>query len=115
MTDTAVNKGPQRVGRRRWADLTRFLTQQMKTAKSERVRMQAALRLADILELREQREHIQLRKAARLEVVQATALTAAANAGSVSGAEDAELEPVETESEKIKRFLAGLSGKGTNA
>ena len=58
-----------RTGRRRWASLVRFLTEQMQGSKSERVRMQAALRLADILTLREEREIDELKAAARAEAV----------------------------------------------
>ena len=53
------------VGRRRWAELIRFLKTTMQTAKSERVRMAAAERLADILTLREQREQLELKAALR--------------------------------------------------
>lgn len=54
-----------RKGRKRWSELVKFLTATMKTASSERVRMQAAMRLADILTLREQREQLELRMAVR--------------------------------------------------
>jgi hypothetical protein len=54
-----------RTGRRRWAELIRFLKTTMQTAKSEKVRMSAALRLASILELREQRELLELKAAIR--------------------------------------------------
>ena len=46
----------RRVGQRRWAELIRFLTQTMKTSGSERVNLSAAMRLADILTMREQCE-----------------------------------------------------------
>ena len=55
----------KRVGRRRWADLVRFLTKTMQSSGSERVRMQAAQMLANILTLREQKEIAELRAAAR--------------------------------------------------
>jgi hypothetical protein len=55
------------VGRRRWAELVKFLTTTMKTSRSERVRMTAALRLADVLTLREQREMAELRAQTRRE------------------------------------------------
>jgi hypothetical protein len=54
-----------RAGRRRWAELIRFLKTTMLTAKSEKVRMSAALRLASILELREQRELLEIKAAIR--------------------------------------------------
>lgn len=50
------------VGRRRWAKVTRFLEKTMETGGSERVRMQAAMRLVDLLTLREQREIAELRR-----------------------------------------------------
>ena len=53
------------VGRRRWARLTQFLENVMETSGSERVRMQAALRLCDVLLAREQREQVELRAAER--------------------------------------------------
>lgn len=56
-----------RVGRRRWAKLVRFLEQTMESSGSERLRMTAALRLADVLTLREQRELAEIRAAARVE------------------------------------------------
>jgi hypothetical protein len=43
----------------------KFLTDTMKSSKSERVRMQAALRLADVLILRENREQAELRAITR--------------------------------------------------
>ena len=55
----------KRVGRRRWAALVRFLKTTMETSKSERTRMTAALRLADVLALQEQRELAELKAAAR--------------------------------------------------
>jgi len=50
------------VGRRRWAKVIRFLENAMETGGSERVRMQAAMRLVDLLTLREQREIAELRR-----------------------------------------------------
>jgi hypothetical protein len=61
MDKTTMN----RTGRRRWAELIRFLKTTMQNAKSERVRMAAALRLADILEAREKREQLAMQAAIR--------------------------------------------------
>ena len=67
MTNTTKKKAAKRrIGRRRWAELVRGLTLMMKTAGSERVRVAAALRLADVLILQEQREQTELRTAARI-------------------------------------------------
>ena len=41
------------VGRRRWAKVTRFLENAMVNGGSERIRTQAAMRLVDLLTLRE--------------------------------------------------------------
>ncbi len=76
MTNTTKQKATKRrIGRRRWAELVRGLTHMMKTAGSERVRITAALRLADVLTLQEQREQAELRTAARI----AEAMTAASD------------------------------------
>jgi len=45
--------------------LVKFFTETMQTSKSERTRMTAALRLADVLALREQRELLELKAAMR--------------------------------------------------
>lgn len=50
------------VGRRRWAKVTRFLENAMVNGGSERIRTQAAMRLVDLLTLREQREIAELRR-----------------------------------------------------
>lgn len=50
------------IGRRRWAKVVRFLETTMEQSKSERTRMQAAMRLVDVLTLREQREQVELRR-----------------------------------------------------
>ena len=55
----------KRTGRRRWAALVRFLKNTMETSKSERTRMTAALRLADVLALQEQRDIAELKAASR--------------------------------------------------
>jgi hypothetical protein len=56
---------PKRVGRRRWSALVKFLTTTMQTSKSERVRMQAAMRLSEVLMAREQKEIAELRAVTR--------------------------------------------------
>jgi|GEM_PF-4325022 len=56
-----------RIGRKRWGDVVRYLTETMKTSGNERMRMQAAMRLADILTLREQREQLELRRELRMQ------------------------------------------------
>ncbi len=55
-----------RIGRKRWGPLVKFLTETMQSATSEKLRMTAALRLADVLSLREQREQLELRRELRL-------------------------------------------------
>lgn len=55
----------RRIGRKRWGALVRFLTDKMQNAASERVQMTAALRLADVLSLREQREQLEMRRELR--------------------------------------------------
>lgn len=73
-----MNPKPQprtrRAGRRRWAELVRYLTATMKTSASERVRMTAALRLADVLTVREERELAEIRAAARIAAATQTPL-----------------------------------------
>lgn len=55
----------RRIGRKRWGPLIKYLTETMQTSNNERVRMQAALRLADVLTLREQREQLEIRRELR--------------------------------------------------
>ena len=45
--------------------MVKFFTETMQTSKSERTRMTAALRLADVLALREERELLELKAAMR--------------------------------------------------
>jgi hypothetical protein len=96
---TQARKKQRRVGRRRWAELTRFLIHTMKTSGSERVRMAAATHLKDVLVLREQRELIELRAATRQ-----------AETGNVPALETPELpEPVRTQADALREaqeFLA---------
>lgn len=89
------------VGRRRWAALTVFLTKTMQEAKSERVRMQAAMRLADVLTLRTQQELAEMKAAARIAEQQTPAVTA-------PGAEVVTAEPVcrEDALRQAEEFLA---------
>lgn len=56
----------RRIGRKQWGPLIKYLTETMRTSGSERVRMAAALRLADVLTLREQREQLEMRRELRL-------------------------------------------------
>lgn len=60
-----TNTHKRRIGRKRWGALVAFLTDKMKNAASERVQMTAAMRLADILSLREQREQLEIRREVR--------------------------------------------------
>lgn len=60
-----TDRKTRRIGRKRWGALVRFLTDKMQNATSERVQMTAALRLADVLSLREQREQLELRRELR--------------------------------------------------
>lgn len=97
----ATQKPPSRMGRKRWGDLCAFLAKQMKTSGSEKVRMQAALRLADILTVREQREQLELRRELR-------------DAGKAGDAPDGDAQPEgspetqETAELAAERFLASI-------
>lgn len=95
----------RRVGRRRWAELTRFLTATMKTSGSERVRMAAAERLTEILMLREQREIAELRASAR-----------ATGANAPAPADEPQEQPtpkptLEQAQQEAEAFLARMRGK----
>lgn len=98
MAEVEVQKRPARRGRKRWGPLIRFLTNQMQTAGSERVRMEAARRLCDILSLREERELIDLRREDR-----AARKAAAGGVPEPSGPSE-----VETAELAADRFLASL-------
>ena len=99
---TEVRK-TRRIGRKRWGALVRFLTSQMETAQSERVRMTAALRLADILALREQREQLEIRRELRL----------AGRADEAPNDTQDALVSEETPESRAERFLAGLRQQET--
>lgn len=94
-----------RRGRKRWSDLIKFLKTTMKTSGNERVRMQAADRLAQILAIREEREIAELRVQERMARIQAQ------NGGGSEPAEDEApeaTEPVESASTAAQRFLDSL-------
>lgn len=94
-----------RIGRKRWGPLIRYLTETMQNARSERMRMQAALRLSDVLTLREQREQLELRRELRM-------LT------KVGEDPEETPEPVqvqESAEEAASRFLASMQQKGSVA
>lgn len=108
LTDPALyismSKNTKRVGRRRWAKLTRFLEQTMTSSGNERTRMNAAMRLADVLLARETRELAELKAAARIAEKDAaepeTANSAAAPVREPESAEDA-----------ARRFLDSIRAK----
>jgi hypothetical protein len=105
MTNTAKKKStndPNRIGRRRWARLMGFLEGVMQNGGSERVRVMAGLRLADVLLARDAREQAELRAAARLE----------AKANGDTDPEPATLETPETAEAAAARFIESLKEKG---
>jgi len=108
LTDPALyismSKNTKRVGRRRWAKLTRFLEETMTSGGSERTRMNAAMRLADVLLARETRELAELRAASRIAEKAGTEPDAADNAAApVSEPESAE--------DAARRFLESIRAK----
>lgn len=115
MTETkrvpGKSRGPYvntRRGRKRWAELIKFLKLTMKTSGNERIRMQAADRLAQILAVREEREIAELRvqeRMARLQALQA------GTEPSESEPEPESTEPVESASTAAQRFLADLKAE----
>lgn len=100
----------RRPGRKRWGPLIKFLTIQMEKAGSERVRMQAALKLADILSLREQREQLEMRRESRVQPKAGDELNETPEASAE------ELLPVSREDalREAQAFLARMGDK-TNA
>jgi hypothetical protein len=108
-----MTKTPKKrmVGRRRWAELVKFLTTTMKTSRSEKVRMTAALRLADVLTLREQREMAELRAQARKDA----GLPPEVVASPVETAEDAQARMDAEAQERTRSVFDGLmKGKDVN-
>lgn len=97
-----MNQRKSRVGRRRWAELVRFLTDTMKTSRNERVRMTAALRLADVLTLREQREIAELKAVAR----------SADTGTAVATEQPTEVAEPESAEDAARRFLESRKTKG---
>jgi hypothetical protein len=105
MTNRAKKKStndPNRIGRRRWARLMGFLEGVMQNGGSERVRVMAGLRLADVLLARDAREQSELRAAARAET------------RATGDAPDTEPEPVtpETAEAAAARFIESMKEKG---
>ena len=101
---TQTKRKQRLVGRRRWAELTRFLTQAMKSSGSERVRMAAAVHLKEVLVIREQRELVELRAAARQTETQ--------NNPAIPEQAEPVQEPAgtpESAQERARRFLESLS------
>lgn len=97
----------RRIGRKRWGPLIKYLTETMQNSGSERVRMQAALRLADVLTLREQREQLELRRELRMPTTAPDeANEAAAGEEQPASREDAVRE--------ARAFLARIEGRESN-
>lgn len=100
-----TTKIPPRRGRKRWGDLCAFLTRTMKESGSERTRMQAAMRLADILTLREAREQLELRRELR---DAGKAVDAPATDGQLERSPDATERP-----ESVEQFLVRIAARHT--
>lgn len=94
----------RRVGRKRWSALVRFLTDKMQNAGSERVQMSAAMRLAEILILREQREQLELRRELR-------DAGKAVDAPEAPGIPETSPDTPERVQESVDEFLARLSAR----
>lgn len=94
-----MTKPKRWAGRRKWAHLIRTLTQLAEKGTTERTRLTAALRLADVLLVREERELAEMRRTERL-------ATAAKDAASVEPA-PTEQEPADP-LEAAREFLAKI-------